>query len=59
MATPGYAIKHWWRAARGPGESLKAFARRYASGPKGGNQSGTTSWEWLRRKREMRRKGSG
>lgn len=45
--TPGYAIKHWWRAARLPGESLKAFARRYAWERPG--RAGTAT-QWLQRK---------
>ncbi len=43
MPTPAYGLKHWWRAERNPGESLKAFARRFA-GPR------TTSGNWLHRK---------
>lgn len=30
MPTPAYGLKHWWRSERRPGESLKAFARRWA-----------------------------
>lgn len=46
MTTPAYGLKHWWRACREPGESLKAFARRY------GRPTGTgTASRWLARKR--------
>jgi len=45
--TPGYAMKHWWRAERRVGESLKAFARRYAGITNG---KPTTSAKWLQRK---------
>lgn len=48
--TPAYRIKHWWRACRKPGESLKAFARRYAAGD--GNPN--TARAWLSRKRKAR-----
>ena len=46
--TPGYAIKHWWRACCGSGESLKAFARRFL-GERGGRV--TTASAWFMRKR--------
>lgn len=48
MSTPAYAIKKWWRAARRPGESLKAFAYRHAGQLRDGKQ--TTSAQWLARK---------
>lgn len=47
MARRGYGLKRWWRAARLPGESLKAFARRFA---RGDHAKTTTAFEWLRRK---------
>ena len=47
--TPAYGLKHWWRAERTPGETLKAFARRYAGYRPDGAPS-TTSAKWLARK---------
>lgn len=43
--TPAYAIKHWWRAARRDGESLRAFSRRHA-----GYTGDTTAARWLKAK---------
>jgi hypothetical protein len=48
--TPAYGLKHWWRAERKPGESLKRFARRYR-----GTTEKTTAAVWLRRKRRNAR----
>lgn len=52
--TPGYGLKHWWRAAREPGESLKRFAHRYGVRYRGAatdtNQDLTTATKWLLRK---------
>jgi hypothetical protein len=48
MTTPAYGLKHWWRAARRPYESLKAFARRHAGW--WGTERLTTSGAWLQRK---------
>jgi len=48
VMTPGYGLKHWWRAERAPGESLKAFARRFAG--YGDGKPTTTSAKWLSRK---------
>lgn len=42
--TPAYGIKHWWRAARGVGESLKTFARRYAVWCDGRPVTNTAKW---------------
>lgn len=51
--TPAYGLKHWWRAERGPRESLKAFARRYAGWRDG--EPITTSAKWLQKKRGIRK----
>jgi hypothetical protein len=50
--TPGYGLKHWWRAERTPGEPLKSFARRFAGWRDG--EPTTTSAKWLERKRRQR-----
>lgn len=52
--TPAFGLKHWWRAERREGESLKAFARRYAGWKLDGSPS-TTSARWLAAKRRRRR----
>jgi len=52
--TKGYGIKHWWRA-ESTGESLKEFARRYASfGPDGTPR--TNGAVWLHNKRQGKRR---
>jgi hypothetical protein len=44
----GYGLKRWWRESRELGESLKAFARRFAGFQ--GQEPTTTSAGWLVRK---------
>lgn len=46
--TPAYGVKHWWRAERSPGESLKVFARRWARYRD--MNPVTTTAKWLARK---------
>jgi len=48
--TPAYGLKHWWRAAREPGESLKQFARKHAGYFSRRLGTLTTSGTWLARK---------
>jgi len=47
VSTPSYGLKHWWRAARRPGESLKQFARRFV----GRGATYTTASRWFDRKK--------
>lgn len=49
MPTPSYGIKHWWRACREDGESLRQFARRHQS--KTCRKGQTTADRWLANKK--------
>lgn len=49
MPTPAYGIKHWWRACRSEGESLKHFARRHRGEDRRGKP--LTSETWFANKR--------
>lgn len=54
MTTPAYGIKHWWRASRQSGESLKAFARSHAGTVLLGAEN--TARRWLANKAAQKRR---
>jgi len=57
MSTPAYGIKHWWRAERREGESLKAFARRFLHRQRpGSTEIKGTANIWLARKAAQKRR---